>query len=636
MLEHSNVARLRPRLTYREFGLEKLYGLTEGLGLAKLSAPALTLFDLLVSPYGDLPLGGEPLWPSDITDDGTPFELSVAFSHGRPLLRVLSEAQRAPFDAQSGWEAALALNERLARLPGVNLERFERVAPIFAPRAGATPRFTLWHAGTVEPDGRLSFKVYLNPRIAGDAHAPELVRAALVACGAAYAWPRLAERLTANTDVLYFSLDLCASKNARVKVYIGHRGATSSSIDAEVRHEPGYTPGLAESWVEMLTGSEGPFEARPILTCHAFRGPDREVEVTVHVPTRSYVDSDGESALRASELLDAVSAKSFVGGLKAMARRPLELGRSLLTYVSLRPEADGPRVTAYLAPEAFAISTARPTARPTAHLTEASPQPFTLPPPSASSLPPPRDTLVRALRHAGKAPSWTFGEVESLIFDQRDVFSKHPFLRRLEGSGHLAEVSAVAPRLTFFVMVFQDILRLARALSTDPVLKELAINHEAEDRGHDAWFLDDLKILASEPNVTSLFSDDHAPTRDIAYKLVSLVLRAQNDATRLSVLLALEGAGAEFFGRIIGFLERLGRTEGLAYFARSHQTVEQNHDVFGESTHDRLTSMRIEPAAVPEVIEAIDATFAAMSHLANVAEEASAAALHTPANRLSA
>jgi len=346
--------------TYREFGLQKLGDLVRGLGLGHELPAATRLFDLLTASWSHRQLTGTPHWASDITDDGTPFELSVAFQGGRPLVRVLAEAQLEPFDVESNWEAGLALNRVIAGLAGVDLERFERIQGLFAPPSGSNARFALWHAGQVEPDGSLSFKVYLNPRIVGNGLSREIVRESLVRLGADYAWDELEPKLTDDSLLPYFSLDLAKSANARLKVYVAHPNATSETIDALVRDESGYRPGLAQGWIEELTGSAGPFDQRPLLTCYAFRSPVDAAEVTVLVPSRAYVGHDAEALARAGELLGHHEAR-LRSGIEGMAGRPLAMGRGLVTYVSARPVPDGTRVTAYLAPEAHAISTPRRT-----------------------------------------------------------------------------------------------------------------------------------------------------------------------------------------------------------------------------------------------------------------------------------
>ena len=355
--------------TYREFGLQKLGDLVRGLGLADELPAATRLFDLLTASWSHRQLTGTPHWASDITDDGTPFELSVAFQGGRPLVRVLAEAQLEPFDVESNWGAGLALNRVLAGMPGVDLERFEKIQGLFAPPSGSNARFALWHAGQVEPDGSLSFKVYLNPRIVGNGLSREIVRESLVRLGADYAWDELAPKLDDDCLLPYFSLDLTKSANARVKVYVAHPNATSASIDALVRDESGYRPGLAQGWIEELTGFAGPFDQRPLLTCSAFRSPVDAAEVTVLVPSRAYVCHDAEALTRSDALLGLHSTR-LRAGVEGMAGRPLAMGRGLVTYVSARPVPDGTRVTAYLAPEAHAISTPLRTRAPVADALE--------------------------------------------------------------------------------------------------------------------------------------------------------------------------------------------------------------------------------------------------------------------------
>ena len=612
--------------TYRELGQKKLEGLVRGLGLEAELGSATRLFELLTSAWNDRPITGTPLFSSDVTDDGTPFEFSVAFAAGRPLIRVLAEAQTAPFDAASGWEAGLALTRELATLPGVDPERFQRIQGLYAPPSGSSSRFSLWHAGTVEPDGTLSFKVYLNPRIAGASLAPEIVRESLVRLGADYAWSELEPKLGDRSEILYVSLDLARSTDARVKVYVAHPHATSGEIDDLVRHESGYRPGLAARWIEELTGSAGTFDERPLLTCHAFRSPLHAAEVTVHVPTRCYVGNDAESVLRAGELVGPLAA-ALRAGVEGMAGRPLEMGRGLVTYVSVRPVADGTRVTTYLAPEAHAISTPRHTALPVSFFP-------TLAASSDTSLPPPAavHSLVRPLAGSTKLGGQSFSAVEELIATSRAVLRAHPLLERLEGAGTVEEMQVLAPRFTFYVMCFQDMLRLGSSLTTDPVLKELAVTHEAEDLGHEQWFLYDLEALGVERNLAWTFSPEHAVTRDISYKIMAEIVGATHDATRLAVLLALESIGAEFFGRVIRYLDRLGRAEGLRYFARSHQLVEQSHEVFEAHAQSRLSAVEVPSAVMPEVVRAVLRTFEAMARLgddidARMKECASRAAL---------
>jgi hypothetical protein len=335
----------------------KTHALARALGLAELTPEVTRLFDLVTPSFGGLELGPMPRWASTLTDDGTPFELALAFTATGPSLRVLAETRRAPFELDDAWRAGIELSRALGALPGVDITRFERVAARFAP-GGSSASFALMHAGTLGPDGELAFEVLLNPRASGTVRAPQLVRETLAALGADYAWQELAPKLHATSELIGVSLELSARPNAKVGVHVAHPRVRAAEIDALVRDESGYTPGLARRWVETLSGFDGPFDARPLVTCHAFRSPHDAAEVTVEVPVGAYTVNDAEALLRVSELVGE-RAPVLRNAVEATAQRPLEMGRGLVRSVALRPDAYGTRVSVCLAPEAHAISSPR-------------------------------------------------------------------------------------------------------------------------------------------------------------------------------------------------------------------------------------------------------------------------------------
>lgn len=200
---------------------------------------------------------------------------------------------------------------------------------------------------------------------------------------------------------------------------------------------------------------------------------------------------------------------------------------------------------------------------------------------------------------------------------QRQALAQHPFLRRLEGSGTFEQARAMIPRLGFFVMAFQDVLRLVHQRSTDPEIRELTKTHWDEDTGHDLWYLQDLERLGIPFDLRFLFSEEHRLARDVGYGHVSRAMSASDDRVRLSVALALEGVGAEFFGRMIGFLERMGRAADLRYFARSHQQVEADHEVFEADSQARLAAIPLDGAVKEQAVEVVRATFSSMKTLAD-------------------
>jgi hypothetical protein len=218
-------------------------------------------------------------------------------------------------------------------------------------------------------------------------------------------------------------------------------------------------------------------------------------------------------------------------------------------------------------------------------------------------------------------------DVEAVIASRRASFTKHGFLRALEEGGTLDMFKSIAPTMAFFVLCFQDVLRLAYSKSSDPLIRQICEVHALEDSGHDRWYLLDLEQLQVPLDVASLFSAEHQTTRDVAFGQVSSVIAARYDQTRLAVALSLEAIGAECFGRVISLLERVGSADGLQYFARRHQQIEQNHVVFEASAKSTMGAIPVPSEARDEVLQAVNDTFegmlSLMSHLEGIFGSAS-------------
>jgi hypothetical protein len=206
--------------------------------------------------------------------------------------------------------------------------------------------------------------------------------------------------------------------------------------------------------------------------------------------------------------------------------------------------------------------------------------------------------------------------IEAHIAKKQDEFRKHRFFsdERLGAGG--AGVLSFAPDLTFWVMSFQDILRLNARLTQDPTIRKIVRHHRAEDAGHERWFLDDLAAMqVPAPDVRWLFGERHSPTRDSAYALVSEVYRATDDRMRLVLVKTLESSGHVFFGRVAEVVEKAGWTKMLKYFSFSHLEVEKNHQVFEDEISRIVSGIKLEPKARAEAKQVVDRCYVAFTKM---------------------
>jgi len=351
-------------LTFEEFGIARLQALCEAVGYDATDTETVKrFFSFMSSPWGAQQIGHTPPWKSDITDDHTPFELSLAIEDGRPEVRFLMEAQNAhgPTTLRSTWEDGLALTERLSQEFGVRLERFNLVKDLFEP-VDPRARFGLWHAFFLK-NGRADIKVYLNPAAQGPERTNAVVQEALERLGLHGAWRCLSEqamRPGGQDQIIYFSLDLSAHRAARVKIYLAHRDITAEELESVMSLANEYVPGEAWVFCQALKGHTGRVEtSRPLLTCLSFTSDndERPSSVTLHVPVRCHVNNDQESMERIRYLLEPQGHTLLERAVRALAHRRLDAGVGLIQWASMRRQGGKIRTTLYLATEAYGLST---------------------------------------------------------------------------------------------------------------------------------------------------------------------------------------------------------------------------------------------------------------------------------------
>jgi DMATS type aromatic prenyltransferase len=354
--------KLIPTQTYVECGIEKLTALCHSVGLSHKIEQIVEIFRTLTSSWGNTRVGARSTWQSDVSDDGAPFEFSIALDSNKAELRVLVEAQSSDPNLQSNWQAGLELNQQLADKYHVSLDRFQQISDLFTPTNSAA-KFSIWHSACFYPDKEPAFKLYLNPQAQSQSKAAAIVEESLVRLGFDRAWPTLAEtaaqRGPEKDEFVYFSLDLAAHPQARVKVYLRHHDATPAELESALSAARNYVSGDATEFCQAMAPSQTSFAQKPVITCFSLIAGDAAAPSngTLYLPISNYAPDDRVVCDR----LDLYflkydrSASIYHAALQGMTARALDAGIGMHSYISLRQDGQEKRIAIYLNPEANAI-----------------------------------------------------------------------------------------------------------------------------------------------------------------------------------------------------------------------------------------------------------------------------------------
>jgi hypothetical protein len=356
------------RQHFNETGRDQLRRLWNALYGGDAPRSVLTLFDRMVPP-GTAWAG----WPSDISDDHSPYEFSLVLRRDSTELRVMSEMISTGNDVslQRTIQEGRAFSELLAREYGADFTRLEKVRDLFFP-SDPQGNFAFWHAAILDPNGKdPSFKLYLNPQVRGKDHAPHLVEEMLCRLGFADAWStvtKAARRGPELDEIRYVSLDAHGGDVARVKVYLFHHEATFDDLHHVASFAPGHEPAPLDRFLATIAGGTGLLRAaRQAGTCLAFVGGKGTPKTcTVHLPIRAYAGNDEIAHVRIRRALTdlEIPTQPYERALTALARRPLSEGSGLHAWVGLCGGTTKPHVNVYLAPEAVATEPSHPTVFP--------------------------------------------------------------------------------------------------------------------------------------------------------------------------------------------------------------------------------------------------------------------------------
>jgi hypothetical protein len=298
-------------------------------------------------------------WVSEVSDDNTPIEFSVAIAGDHVEVRVLFEPQAEEPTLPAYRAAGLALHERLEREFRADLTRFRLVRDLFLPEDMQGP-FAVWCSAVFSAGRAPFFKAYFNPQARGPELAHSLVEQGLQRLGLDGTWATLIRGSLARgphaDELKYFALDLTGDPEARVKVYVRHHGATPEDLESACDASRHFVPGEALAFARAMRAGSDRLGVRAPFTCSAFTGnaDARPTSTTLYIPVCAYARDDAAVQRRVHDYLVAshIDPTRYDSMVKGFANRPLEQGVGMQSWVALRRNDEGVRITVYFGTEA--------------------------------------------------------------------------------------------------------------------------------------------------------------------------------------------------------------------------------------------------------------------------------------------
>lgn len=210
---------------------------------------------------------------------------------------------------------------------------------------------------------------------------------------------------------------------------------------------------------------------------------------------------------------------------------------------------------------------------------------------------------------------------------QEDIKTKQaefvlcPLINHIRKRLPLQQTMGFAPYLAFWVMTFQDILRLNEVLTKDPQLREFAHHHRQEDAGHERWFLQDLEFMFDTEKLTIewLYGPSCSAIRDGSYAVMAELLKAESDQQRTVLLLALESTSQIFSKEITSYVYDMGYGEKLTYFSKTHCDAENEHAMYEDDGEKQLHAIQLTPQEREKAIALVDHIYALSYTIADAA-----------------
>jgi DMATS type aromatic prenyltransferase len=339
-----------PKASYTDFIIDKWSKVCTAIrGIAGDVPGVQRVLSEHLAPWGDRQIGETADYPSFVSADGFPAELSVSWRDGEPEVRVLFEPLAEEATPLAVQEAGRALTRSLAERPGVSVDRYLLLEDLFVVDEPRANRPGVWLSLAWRPGCEPRYKVYLNPQARGAEHAWDVVEEAMGRLGLGEAWRSVAlarDRLVqAGHELEFFALDLSDDARARVKVYFRHHDATIADVNDVASFARQHDPVRTALACQTVYGVAGGVLTNEPMTCLTFRqGAPRAEEANVYFRLTRNARSDADARERISTVLsrEGVDPSQYRTMVDRLAPRPPDRMRGLHELVSYRTHAGRP------------------------------------------------------------------------------------------------------------------------------------------------------------------------------------------------------------------------------------------------------------------------------------------------------
>jgi len=169
--------------------------------------------------------------------------------------------------------------------------------------------------------------------------------------------------------------------------------------------------------------------------------------------------------------------------------------------------------------------------------------------------------------------------ITDYIESKKHIFYDHAIFDWFRNGEDIGEILEHTIGFGFWIMTFQDVLRLNTERFSDEKLKSIAETHMQEDSGHDLWYLSDLTMMGLNiPTISTIYDKQYESARDASYLLLNEVLNATSDFERLILIEAIESTSDVFFSYTSEYIDKKDLNLPLRFFSKHHFNVEQAHD----------------------------------------------------------